>query len=505
MDRDTIQLEDAVSTISQEYLLEFTSEYGIPESLHPELPGPEEPIVEFPEGKVVIGVAKVSHFEINCRVLNIIPTLNLFRVFYVPSYNSGWMSFSKGLGKNTPQCYTKPLDSLKNWNKRFFWVNERIFPTVVEWRTNAPKEGIPSANSYSAEDVTALDTHHMDLFNLISAINPAKVKTETRPRAAHEVPLLTVTASRVIDIGDTTVASGSSGTPSALEKLPLDFANENPPPLITERDGMEDQVQDRLSREILPVENPTTTEVVLEPNLEKEVAAIGPLVNKRRRKRGNDEADANALPKVLRKDHAAFRPAQIPLEGKSLTSIGLEAGSTFFTPALQETPADAKNVSDPDPLSYAKPQPHPRRDVAHHTNKSHVPHNVNAGLPRKRPPRSSPEILLPRRCKAKFLRRVRSQGNRPPSRLWTGRQEVSISQKGHNQDSQTGSKDPSEGGRDKKVGSEIKSLRAVETEVHDLHNQTKNLEALLEAEVDMKKAAEAKNAKLTKEVESLRV
>ncbi|GKD53031.1 hypothetical protein Tco_1286418, partial [Tanacetum coccineum] len=52
MGRDTIQLEDAVSTISEEYLLEFTSEYGILEGLHPELPGPEETIVDFPEGKV---------------------------------------------------------------------------------------------------------------------------------------------------------------------------------------------------------------------------------------------------------------------------------------------------------------------------------------------------------------------------------------------------------------------------------------------------------------------
>ncbi|GKB67643.1 hypothetical protein Tco_0929055 [Tanacetum coccineum] len=52
MGRDTIQLEDAVSTISQEYLLEFTSEYGIPESLHPELSGLEDTIVDFPEGKV---------------------------------------------------------------------------------------------------------------------------------------------------------------------------------------------------------------------------------------------------------------------------------------------------------------------------------------------------------------------------------------------------------------------------------------------------------------------
>nr|GFA31055.1 hypothetical protein [Tanacetum cinerariifolium] len=127
MGRDTIQLENAVSTISQEYLLEFTSEYGIPESLHPELPGPEDPIVEFPEGKV-----------------------------------------------------------------------------------------------------------DMDLFSLINAPNHAKVKTRTRPRAAHEVPLLTATANRVIDMEDMTEASGSSGTPFTVEKSPLDFSNKDPPPLITE-------------------------------------------------------------------------------------------------------------------------------------------------------------------------------------------------------------------------------------------------------------------------------
>ncbi|GJV63696.1 hypothetical protein Tco_1474524 [Tanacetum coccineum] len=201
MGRDTIRLEDAVSTISKEYLLEFTSEYGIPESLHPELPSPEEPILEF------------------------------------------------------------------------------------------------------------------------LAPNPTKVKTGTRPRAAHEVPLLTATANRVIDMQDTAVASGSSGTPPALEKLPLDFANEDPPQIITERGGTKDQVQDGLSHEIPPVENATTTKVVLKPGLEKEVAAMGPLVNKRRRKRGNDEAEANAPPKVLRKDHAAFRPARSTLGGKLVPDI----------------------------------------------------------------------------------------------------------------------------------------------------------------------------------------
>nr|GFB74384.1 hypothetical protein [Tanacetum cinerariifolium] len=51
MGRDIVQLETVVSTISQEYLLEFTSEYGISEDLHPELPSPEERIVDFLEGK----------------------------------------------------------------------------------------------------------------------------------------------------------------------------------------------------------------------------------------------------------------------------------------------------------------------------------------------------------------------------------------------------------------------------------------------------------------------
>nr|GEV44605.1 hypothetical protein [Tanacetum cinerariifolium]GEV60023.1 hypothetical protein [Tanacetum cinerariifolium] len=69
------------------------------------------------------------------------------------------MYFSKRPGKNTPQCYTKPLDSLKNWNNRFFWVDECVFPTAVDWRTNASKDGMPVNGTYSVEAVRALDTH----------------------------------------------------------------------------------------------------------------------------------------------------------------------------------------------------------------------------------------------------------------------------------------------------------------------------------------------------------
>nr|GEZ50127.1 hypothetical protein [Tanacetum cinerariifolium] len=200
-------LENAVLTISQEYLFEFTSEYGIPESLHPELPGLADPIVEFTEGKVGV------------------------------------------------------------YTKFFEFAN-----------------------------------FHMNLFSLISAPNPAKVKTGTCPRAAQEVPLLTATANRVIDMEDMTGASGSSGTPSTVEKLQLDFSNEDPPLLITERIRTKEQRQNELSQGISLIGNPPYTEVVPEPDLEKEMIAIGAPVNKRRRKRAPDKAEANAPPKVLRKD-----------------------------------------------------------------------------------------------------------------------------------------------------------------------------------------------------------
>nr|GEZ84862.1 hypothetical protein [Tanacetum cinerariifolium] len=77
MGRDTVQLETAVNTISHEYLLEFTSEYGIPETLHHALPGPEDK------------------------------------------------------------------------------VDESVFTTVVDWRSNAPKDGMPAAGTYSVEAVRA--------------------------------------------------------------------------------------------------------------------------------------------------------------------------------------------------------------------------------------------------------------------------------------------------------------------------------------------------------------
>ncbi|GJX90497.1 hypothetical protein Tco_0343823, partial [Tanacetum coccineum] len=243
------------------------------------------------------------------------------------------------------------------------------------------------------------------------------------------------------------------------------------------------QVQDGLSGEIPPVENPAVTEVIPELDLGREVAAMGPLVNKRRHKRGNDEADANAPPKVLRKDHAASRPTQSTLGGKSLASMGLEAGSTFSAPALQETPAD---VSDLGPLSYTKPQPIPEQDIAQSSKGAAI-----AGDPDSEKSSSftsmvgspgsiyQPEWGVTNNCRLDTPNVCHDMVDHivPPgyfSELRHLPNDDFLSQYNINLARQVA------------MGSQLR-LRFEQ-----------------EVEVDMKKAAEAKNAELTKELESLR-
>ncbi|GJV10669.1 hypothetical protein Tco_1352210 [Tanacetum coccineum] len=269
------------------------------------------------------------------------------------------MSFSKRPGKNTPQCYTKPLDSLKIWNNRFFWVDEKVFPTVVAWRTAATKDDKPKANTYSVVDVATLDTHRtpiqkqpeellclvglsrnfflhddeypiflndndqeMDLFNLIKAPNPTKVKTGTRQRTAHEVP--------------------------------LDFSNEDAPPPVTQ--GAEAGVHGPTAaeQEIPVTDDAEATEAAVDPDLEKEVISMGPTIKKRRRQRDAGEGGSNAPAKVLRKDHDAARAEHSARGGKSLADMSVDTEPAIHGQETQEPPVATQSVSDPDPLSYAK-------------------------------------------------------------------------------------------------------------------------------------------------------
>nr|GEU38298.1 retrovirus-related Pol polyprotein from transposon TNT 1-94 [Tanacetum cinerariifolium] len=262
-------------------------EYDIPEALRPELTGPEDRIVDFPKGK----------------------------------------------------------------NNRFFWVDERVFPTAMDWRTSAPKDGMPAENTYSAKVVRTLDTHRTpiqkqpevllclvgisrryylrdevyptflhddDRGGLIRAPNPTKVKTGSRPRAAHEVPLLTVTANQVIEMEDPATATDSSGVPSTIERSPLDFATE-----------AEAEDQGTVALEVPPPEDAPTTRGAPEEGSAEGVAATDP-------------------------------SAEYPW-GKSLAAIELGMRSTRPAPVPESAPVD---VSDPDPLSFADPRSRHPTDVA---------------------------------------------------------------------------------------------------------------------------------------------
>nr|GEW18430.1 probable aquaporin TIP1-1 [Tanacetum cinerariifolium] len=415
--KDTVQLETAVSTISQEYLLEFTSEYSISEDLHPELPDPEEKIVEFSEGK----------------------------------------------------------------NNRFFWVDERVFPTVADWRVSAPKDEMPAEDTYSPEAVAVLNTHRtpiqkqpeallclvglsqihllgddvyltflhdddrdMDLFNLIRASNPTKVKVGIRPRAAYEVSLLTVTASRVIEMEDPATATDSFGVPSTIERSSLDFANENPSQQSTKGNG-----RPRLGNsgpEVPLSENVTTTGVAPKAGLVEDIAAMGPRVIKERRKRGNDGVDANAPPK--------------------------------------EMPAD---VSDPNPLSFANPQSVHKENVAQSSKRAAIsgdPKSENTSFTSMvGSPESiyQPEWGVTNGCRLDAPEACQDLVDHiaPPGLRLRFEQEAKLLKKS------------------------VAQVARRDQRIQARENEIKNLEALLEVETDMKKAAEAKNAEFVKELENL--
>nr|GEX55136.1 hypothetical protein [Tanacetum cinerariifolium] len=125
-----------------------------------------------------------------------------------------------------------------------------------------------------------------------------------------------------------------------------------------------DPVQDEVAFKIPPKGNASVTGVALETGLEKEFTSMGPLVNKRRRKRGNNKEEANAPPKVLRTDYDASRPAQSTHGGKFLALMGLDVGSLLSTLAAQGPSTATKSVSDPEPLSYANPLLYPEKDIA---------------------------------------------------------------------------------------------------------------------------------------------
>nr|GEW12165.1 stigma-specific STIG1-like protein 1 [Tanacetum cinerariifolium] len=180
-----------------EYLLELIFEYGISEYLHPKLPGPEERNVEFSKGKVSVYTKffEFANFRIPIsQFLNDI--LGHYQIYLSQLSVIGAAKGGHGSVEHTRTPTKNP--HMPGGAKPEILLGDEVYPTFLH---DDDRGGDP---------------------------NPSKVKTGLRPCIDHEVPLLTATASQVIDMEDPDVAIESSRTTSAIEKSPLDFDNENP-------------------------------------------------------------------------------------------------------------------------------------------------------------------------------------------------------------------------------------------------------------------------------------
>ncbi|GJZ05884.1 hypothetical protein Tco_0539677 [Tanacetum coccineum] len=278
--------------LTQEHLDAICAKYFVPEEVHPQLPSSDATMHERPTGKVgmytrffdyanyripfstffvsvlthfripfsqlsVFGSAKVSHFEIMCRVCNIEPDVSLFRYFYTHNYKNGWFGFTKR--PNVRACYSKNLDSVKNWNDHFFWVDEFVVPADARFNwfsgSNIVKDRAPAPSEYNVEHINTLIAHAspflrfpeeflcwvgisrnyllnkdtyprfeyedgegMDLNAFIRTADPRKVRIVERPRAENERPIVTVAKHRTVTLLPTSVVRSSGELSASVER-----------------------------------------------------------------------------------------------------------------------------------------------------------------------------------------------------------------------------------------------------------------------------------------------
>nr|GEY58957.1 transposase (putative), gypsy type [Tanacetum cinerariifolium] len=234
-DYEAIQAEkDIRSVLTQKGLEVFCEAFHIPDVVHPQLPSPNQTIHEMPTEKI----AKVSHFEILCRVHGVEPTVALFRCFYVNSKNKEWMSFSKRPDSDSV-CYTKPLDSLKRWNDHVFWVDSFACLASFPWHIGKIvfRDPFSKSRDFRADDYAILVAHpasfqkyskpflcwigmsQIDLFSFIQVADPMKVKVGELERAEGETRLLDSIMGRVVLLLPVAPAYVDSELEASVERI----------------------------------------------------------------------------------------------------------------------------------------------------------------------------------------------------------------------------------------------------------------------------------------------
>ncbi|GKB96595.1 hypothetical protein Tco_0982732 [Tanacetum coccineum] len=400
-------ITDVKCVLTQKALDAFCNKFHIPEEVHPVLPNQNDTMHERPAGKIglytrffdfanfrlplstflvdvlrhfrinisqlsVIGAAKVSHFEILCRVYGIIPTVGLFRCFYVNSKKSGWMSFSKR-SDNASVCYTKPIDSLKNWNDHFFWVDDFACPASFPWHTakHVIRDPAPVAADFNEQDYATLVAHpspfrkfpeaflclvglsrhytldeetypwflhkngeEMDIFAFIHTPDPTKVKIVERERNEGEPLLLETTIGRTVPLLPVAPDRAESELDASVERLFDEGGSGNQTEQGDSAGGGKDA-------DIQPVIEAADTVV-------EDVAPVQPKHQGKRKFVVVDTGEASHPPKKLREDHGT--PSGTFVGGKSMYAVkrllvGAALNTEFGVAAVPTLPFMTASIS----------------------------------------------------------------------------------------------------------------------------------------------------------------
>ncbi|GJW21142.1 reverse transcriptase domain-containing protein [Tanacetum coccineum] len=182
------------------------------------------------------GAARISHFEVLTRVLDLGPSVSVFRAFYTRIYSDGLFSFAKRF-LSAPSCLSKPPDSIKNWADHFFWVDARVFPISVPLYTGGVLEKDPAphltARQEQAVQLLWLESHtipfgentfdnrferpdrtDMGLLDYIRTADPRKVQAVEVQKGEEQVTLLESTKHCFVSLDAPAAVHQASGSGS---------------------------------------------------------------------------------------------------------------------------------------------------------------------------------------------------------------------------------------------------------------------------------------------------
>ncbi|GKA60406.1 hypothetical protein Tco_0759813 [Tanacetum coccineum] len=288
-------ITDVKCILTQKALDAFCNKFHIPEEVHPVLPNRNETMHERPARKIGLYTRFLTLPTLDCPCP---PSLLSKR------------------SDNASVCYTKPIDSLKNWNDHFFWVDDFAFPASFLWHT--AKHKFPEAFMclvglsfhYTLDEETYPRFLHkngeeMDIFAFIHTPDPTKVKIVERERNEGEPLLLETTIGRTVPLLPVAPDRAKCELDASVERIFDEGGSGNQTEQGNSAGGGKDA-------DIQPIIEAADTVV-------EDVAPMQPKRQGKIKSMVMDVGEASHPPKKLREDHGT--PSGTSVGGKSMSVV----------------------------------------------------------------------------------------------------------------------------------------------------------------------------------------